>query len=82
MVYDDQIKDINNAVAAQWRQTSLKILGVPITAWNYENFHKVSSVYGKVISIDYSSFDCAKLLLITGCLFRINCEYLKIDEVK
>ena len=77
------IRDINNAIAAQWRQTSLKIHGVPITAWNYENFHKLSSVFGRVISIDYSNFDCAKVLLISDCLFRINCKmYLKMDEGK
>lgn len=47
---------------------------MPLSAWSYTNFHKISSVFGRVVSIDYSKFMDAKISLITDCLFKINCK--------
>lgn len=77
-----EIRNVNDTIVAQWRQTVMKIHGVPLTAWNYRNFHKIGSVYGRVISTDYSNYDCAKVMIITDCLFKVNCKlHLKIDGV-
>lgn len=74
------IRNVNSSVSSQWRETWIKIYGVPISAWNYENFHKIGSVYGRVLTVEYSNFDCATVLVITDCLFKINCKlHLELD---
>ena len=77
------IQNINDATVAQWRQTTITIIGVPLTAWHYSNFHNIASLYGRVVSVDYSKFDSAHVTIITDCLFKINCKlHLKIDDTK
>lgn len=31
-------------------------------------------MFGKVISVNYQEYDCAKILVLTDCLFDINCK--------
>lgn len=67
------ITEVDDNIATQWRQTTICVYGVPISAWTYENFHNIGSIYGRVTSIDYSSFERAEVtLIITDCLFKIN----------
>ena len=78
-----ELSDINAETSTRWREISLNIVGVPLSAWNYDNFHKIGSVFGRVISMDYSSFVFAKAIIITDCLFNINCKmWLSIDDQK
>lgn len=78
-----EIINVNETIASQWRQTIMKIHSVPLTTWNYGNFHKIGSVYGRVISIDYSNYDCAKIMIITDYLFKVNCKlHMKIEGIK
>lgn len=69
-----EFRQVNDTIASQWREVILHVYGVPLTAWNYDNFHEIGSVFGRVLSIDYSQFDKSKILMITDCLFRINCK--------
>lgn len=47
------------------------------------NFHNIVSIYRRVISNDYSSFECVEVMLITDCLFKINCKlHLEIGKKK
>lgn len=67
-----EIKQVNKSSAAIWRQTTLVIYGVPISAWNYGNFFDIGNIYGRVLSVDYARMDCAKVRIITDCFFLIN----------
>lgn len=67
-----ELRDVNNSSAAIWREAWLTIYGVPITAWSYDNFFDIGSIYRKVLSIDYSRMDYARVLVITDCFFMIN----------
>lgn len=67
-----ELRDVNNSSAAIWREAWLTIYGVPITAWSYDNFLDIGSIYGKVLSIDYSRMDYARVSVITDCFFMIN----------
>lgn len=66
------IRDVNESSVGLWRETWITIYGVPIVAWNYENFMNIGSVYGQVRSVEYSRMDYAKILIITDCFFHIN----------
>lgn len=52
--------------------------GVLLSGWGYENFFSIGNIFGRVLSVDHSNFDRAKILIITDCLFNINCE-MEID---
>ena len=67
-----EIRNVNRSCAARWRQTWVTIYGVPLSAWNYENFFNIGNVYGRVLSVNYSRMDYAKVLIITDCFFLIN----------
>lgn len=76
------IRKVNKHSAALWRETWISIYGTPLIAWEYSNFHKIGSVFGRVKSILYGECDCAHILIITDCLFDINCKIqLQINEV-
>lgn len=67
-----EIRPVNKSSAAIWRQTHLVIYGVPLSAWNYENFFNIGNIYGRVISVEYARMDCAIVTVITDCFFLIN----------
>ena len=67
-----ELRNVNQKSAALWRKAWITVYGVPLTAWSYEIFFKIGNVYGKVMSIEYSKMDCAKIMIITDCFFRIN----------
>nr|CCA66177.1 hypothetical protein [Beta vulgaris subsp. vulgaris] len=76
------IRNVNKHSAALWRETWINIYGTPLIAWEYRNFLKIGSIFGRVKSILYGEYDCAHILIITDCLFDINCKIqLQIDEV-
>ena len=76
-----EIRNVNKHSATLWRETWISIYGTPLIAWGYRNFHKIGSVFGRVKSISYERYDCAHILIITDCLFDINCKIqLQIDE--
>lgn len=78
-----EISEVDESTTSRWRQTTLSIYGVPLAAWNYENFHNIGSIYGRVILVDYSNFTSAEVMLITDCLFKINCNlHIDIDGKK
>lgn len=80
--YRDQ-RNFNNKVATKWREIWLNVYRVPIDAWTYYNFHMIVCVFGKVISIDHSSFGHAKFIVHTYHLFKINCKMgLDVEEVR
>ena len=67
-----EIREVSDSNAAIWRETWISIYGVPLSAWAYDNFFEIGSIYGKVQSVDYSRMDYARVLIITDCLFHIN----------
>lgn len=67
------IRDVNSKCAPLWRRTWIKVYGVPLSAWGYENFYNIGSIFGRVLSVNYSNFDFASVLVYTDCLFLINC---------
>ena len=69
-----KIKDVDCNSKALWRETWISILGVPLIAWDYENFYNLSCIFGKVISVHYKQFDCAMVKICTDCMFDINCK--------
>lgn len=77
-----ELRDVNNSSAAIWREVWLTIYGVPITAWSYDSFLDIGSIYGKVLSVDYSRMDYARVLVITDCFFMINNPILFTVEDK
>lgn len=77
------LRNVNKSVAQQWRSIDLIVRGVPFSAWNYENFHQIGSVFGRVVSIEYSNFTGARISLISDCLFKINCKmFFNLEEKK
>ena len=75
------ITNVNDHSVTLWRETWISIYGVPLFAWGYENFHNIGSIMGRVISVEYDNYDCAKILIFTDCLFDINCKIsLEIAE--
>lgn len=76
-----EIREVNPGCASIWREIMLRIYGVPLGAWSYDNIFKIGSVFGKVLSVDYSSYGCAKTTVITDCMFFVNCKLiLDIEE--
>lgn len=43
-----EFRQVNDSIATQWRAISLNVYGVPLTTWNYDNFHEIGSVFGRV----------------------------------
>lgn len=66
------IRDVNGSNKAIWRTTWLTIYGVPLDGWCYENFSKIGSIYGRVLSVEYARLDYARVMIITDCFFQIN----------
>lgn len=54
------------------RKTHLKIFGVPLRGWGYDNFYNIGNVFRRVMSVDYSIFNHGKVTVLTDCLFSIN----------
>lgn len=46
------------------------------------NFHKIKCVFGRVLSVDSSSYDDTIILIISSFLFHINCKLLMDIEGK
>lgn len=77
----DNMSDVKETFTPLWRETWIKIYGVPLSAWNYQNFYNIGCIYGRVISVDHSSFEYANVLVFTDCLFKINSKLaLQIEE--
>lgn len=77
------IRNVSSASASIWKEAWISVYGVPLFGWNYENFYNIGCVFGRVKSIDYSNYDCAKILVISDCLFTINCKMLiEIEEIQ
>ena len=66
------IRNVNDHSATLWRETWLKVYGVPLIAWGYENFYKIGCVFGRVLSVNYKDYDCAHILIFTDSLFELN----------
>lgn len=66
------IRNVNDHSATMWRETWLKVYGVPLIAWSYENFYKIGCIFGRVISVNYKEYDCAHILIFTDSLFELN----------
>lgn len=45
-----EIREVNPGCASIWREIILRIYGVPLGAWSYDNFFKIGNVFGKVLS--------------------------------
>ena len=67
-----EIRQVNKSSKAIWRQSTIVIYGVPLSAWNYDNFFNIGSIYGRVLSVDYARLDYATVKIITDCFFLIN----------
>lgn len=63
------IRNVNDQSANLWRETWMKIYGVPLIAWGYDHFYKIGCVFGRVLSVNYKDYDCAYVLVFTDCLF-------------
>ena len=68
------IQDVAINCSAKWRKTWVNVYGVPIWGWEYENFFDIGCTFGKVLSVEMSNLNKAKILIITDCFFHINCE--------
>lgn len=71
-----EVRDINPECGSRWKETWIRIYGVPLSGWGYDNFFKIGCIFGRVQSVEYSSFEYARVLLITDCLFNINCQMM------
>lgn len=71
-----ELRDVTRSCSSLWKETWIKVYGVPLGGWNYNNFYNIGNIFGRVLSVDYSGFECAKILIITDCLFIINCNML------
>lgn len=60
--------------ASLWRKTQLKIYGVPLSGWGYEIFDMIGCMFRQVLPVHHVDFNCAKVLILTDCLFLINCK--------
>lgn len=67
-----ELRNVNNSCASLWREAWINIFGVPIAAWSYDNYFKIGCIFGRVLSVEYTNFDCARILVLTDCLFKIN----------
>lgn len=77
------IRDVNMKSSSLWREVWIKVYGVPLFAWGYENFYNIGCIFGRVISVDHSRFDYARVLVFTDCMFTINNNMaLEINEEK
>ena len=75
------LREVNDRSASLWRKTQLKILGVPLRGWGYNNFYNIGNVFGRVMAVDYSRFEYGTVTVITDCLFSINCKMaLQIED--
>lgn len=70
------VKKNDETTATEWKRTWINVYGVPLMGWDYNNFYKIGCIFGRVLSIDHSNFDRVKILIITDCLFKINCEMI------
>lgn len=78
-----ELKDDDDECFWKWLKTQVRIYVVPLIGWDYENFYKVGSIFGRVISVDHSNFHCAWVIILTDCLFMINCKIiLEIEDWK
>ena len=68
------IRNVNSMSSSKWRESHLRIYGMPLHGWGYENFYNAGCIFGRVTFVDYSSFEYAKITVITYCLFSINCK--------
>lgn len=68
------LKNVNSNSAALWRETWISVYGVPLIGWNYKYFFDIGCVLGKVLSVNYKSLECARILILTDCLFDINAK--------
>lgn len=77
----EHISEVEKSFSPLWRETWIKIYGVPLSAWSYQNFYNIGCVYGRVISVDHSNFEYANVLVFTDCLFKINSKLaMQIEE--
>lgn len=66
------LRNVNDESSMMWRETWLKVSGVPLIAWGHENFYKIGCVYGRVLSVNQKNYECAYILVFTDVLFQIN----------
>ena len=79
----DVVTNVNDQSATLWRKTQINIYGVPLIAWGYEIFFNIGCVLGRVISVDYRNYEYATVVIITDCLFEVNCKLMiEIDGKK
>ena len=75
--------EVNNKSSGLWREAWLRIHGIPLVAWSYENFYNTGCIFGRINSVNCSDFDCGYILVTTDCLFEINCKIsLDIEGIK
>lgn len=60
----EDLREVNDACATKWKESWIKIYGVPLRSWSYENFFNIGCVFGRVLSVEYSSFEYARILFI------------------
>lgn len=68
------LRNVNDICSAKWRKTYIRIYGVPLIGRGYENFYNIGSIFGRVILVDNTNFECSNLIILTDCLFSINCK--------
>lgn len=66
------VRNVNDQSSSLWRETWIRIHGVPLIAWGYDNFYKIGCIFGRVISVNYNEFDCAYIQVFTDGLFELN----------
>lgn len=71
-----ELQEVNDVCATKWKEAWIRIYGVPLKSWAYENFFNIGCVFGRVVSVDYSSFEYARVNILTDCLFNINCKLI------
>lgn len=76
------MRDIEDEHASKWKETKLKVFGVPLKGWGYDNFYDIGCIFGRTVSVDYSRFDYAIITVITDCLFEVNCKIVMVMEGK
>lgn len=66
------VRNVNDQSSALWRETWIRVYGVPLIAWGYENFYKIGCIFGRVLSVNYSEYECAHIQIFTDSLFDSN----------
>ena len=66
------IRNVNDQSASLWRETWIKIHGMPLIAWGYDNFYKIGCIFGRVLSVNYTEYDCAHVLIFTDSFSELN----------